>query len=327
VPRRPRNLEKRGDTWFFRVSRDGKRVRHDLGTDFSEAKRRAELLRVQYRQAKRAVRSPLLTVGEFTARWQLEYIAQRRNPAGQKQVASRLRLYITPELGHLFLGDVRPEHIRGIRARAEAAGRKPQTVVHVLSDVRCLFRYAEDVGVLLRSPFRGPLMPRVQETPPKALTPAQAGRVLAVAGKYLLPVQLSLLTGLRWGEVHRLTWHDVRPDHLLIHRTKSGRVRRVPLSSEARDLLAAAKRQRSAVHVYERRHWEARVIGNYIQRRVGFPFHFHMLRHTFASRWLELGGNLETLRLILGHSSVKVTERYARLTDSAVAAAVREVLG
>ena len=51
----------------------------------------------------------------------------------------------------------------------------------------------------------------------------------------------------------------------------------------------------------------------------------HQLRHTFASEWLEKGGSIEILSLILGHSSVKVTERYGRISDPAMFAEFRRI--
>ena len=41
----------------------------------------------------------------------------------------------------------------------------------------------------------------------------------------------------------------------------------------------------------------------------------HCLRHTFASELLNAGMRLECLQVLMGHTSVEVTRRYARLTD------------
>jgi len=44
-------------------------------------------------------------------------------------------------------------------------------------------------------------------------------------------------------------------------------------------------------------------------------YSLHCLRHTFASELLNAGMRLECLQKLLGHTSVEVTRRYARLTD------------
>jgi integrase len=49
-------------------------------------------------------------------------------------------------------------------------------------------------------------------------------------------------------------------------------------------------------------------------------FHVHRLRHTFATRWLESKRSIEALKEILGHSTIRLTERYGRLSRLAVAA-------
>jgi len=50
-------------------------------------------------------------------------------------------------------------------------------------------------------------------------------------------------------------------------------------------------------------------------RRAGIRnFRFHDCRHTFSSYWMMSGGDIYKLSKILGHSSVKVTERYAHLS-------------
>jgi len=62
------------------------------------------------------------------------------------------------------------------------------------------------------------------------------------------------------------------------------------------------------------------------QSRIrNLEFNVHRLRHTFATRWLERDGSLESLKEILGHSTIKLTERYGRLRPWAVEAEARRV--
>ncbi len=48
-------------------------------------------------------------------------------------------------------------------------------------------------------------------------------------------------------------------------------------------------------------------------------FRFHDLRHTFASWYMMNGGDLYELAKILGHSNIKMTERYAKLGKDHIA--------
>jgi site-specific recombinase XerD len=43
-------------------------------------------------------------------------------------------------------------------------------------------------------------------------------------------------------------------------------------------------------------------------------FHFHDLRHTFASNLLTSGGDLKDVKVLLGHRDIRSTDRYAHLS-------------
>lgn len=121
-------------------------------------------------------------------------------------------------------------------------------------------------------------------------------------------IWLALLTGARRGELLKLTAAYIHRDHLRIiaGNTKTLRERLVPIVPALRPWLAHIPLQISAEGLKTgfRRAREA----------AGMPhIHFHDLRHSCASLLVELGVDLATIRDILGHTSVRTTERYAHL--------------
>ena len=54
-------------------------------------------------------------------------------------------------------------------------------------------------------------------------------------------------------------------------------------------------------------------------KRTGVPrLHSHLFRHTFAVSYLMNGGDIMTLRLILGHATLEVTQMYMHLAEAHV---------
>src|SRR5207244_8320220 len=122
-------------------------------------------------------------------------------------------------------------------------------------------------------------------------------------------VRLALATGRRWGELTKGRAADVDQGMLVVHGTKSGRLRRVPLPA---DILAETRGRVGRLVAYS---WKSPgSFASAVRKASGVGrFHVHQLRHTFACQWLERGGSLAALQQILGHASIVTTQRYARL--------------
>jgi len=146
-------------------------------------------------------------------------------------------------------------------------------------------------------------------------------------------ILLSINTGMRRGEVFKLTWQNVNFDTrqltVIGQTAKSGKTRYIPLNTEALDLLKKWRDQRkpNSKLVFSNKNgmqfttlkkgWAGILNEADIQ-----DFRWHDLRHHFASRLVMKGVNLNTVRELLGHSSYAMTLRYAHLSAGHKAEAV-----
>lgn len=309
MPKLPRGMFKRGESYTARLRVDGRDVWRSLGVDYGVACRKL----AQFRSGE----SPMAdktTVVEAAKQWLATYVETARSEKNRAQAATRVERYLRPFFSFVPLTRVGPDHIRRYRLWLEGHKIAPTTVWHILSDVRCMLRWCEETGLIERTPFPRRVMPRIQEQPPDRLSEAEAASVLAIREPYGFVVRLALGTGLRWGELTRAQAAHVEGGWLVVSLTKSGRIRRVPLSPE---LLREVKGRVGRLVAYS-----GKSPGSFaaaVRRETGLAgFHVHHLRHTFACQWIERGGSLAALQQILGHASVVTTQRYARLSDDAV---------
>lgn len=153
---------------------------------------------------------------------------------------------------------------------------------------------------------------------------------------HLAPLVLvALNTGLRRGELFALDWRSVNlPLRILTveaGNAKSGKTRHVPLNDEAQDVLTRWRRQGNGKGLVFPGAGGARMT-NVNKSWAGLTtaaempdFNFHDLRHTFASRLVMAGVDLNTVRELLGHADIKMTLRYSHLAPGKLADAVAKL--
>jgi integrase len=175
---------------------------------------------------------------------------------------------------------------------------------------------------------------KVRRTSGNAWRAARGRAALKTVSGYsdhLMPMALvAVNTGLRRGELTQLTWADIdlHAKRLTVRAgyAKSGKARHVPLNSEATAVLKKYRKdhfgtgQLFAVASVTKS-WRTLMADAKIE-----DFRFHDLRHTFASRLVMAGVDLNTVRELMGHGDIKMTLRYAHLAPEHKAAAVEMIV-
>jgi integrase len=244
------------------------------------------------------------------------------------------------------------ERIEAWKVRRLNEGRNPVTVVRDLYTLSSVLRRAAKAGELTENPVRRVDKPRVdrrgkvrfldqaeetrlrqalkardedmrnRRTVANTRRQTQHDRTLPPLthfGDHLTPaVLLSMNTGLRRGEVVKLRWGSVDFNRQLLTvegpNAKSRQTRHVELNEEAMSVLRLWREHSGT---------GARVFGvttgfqsawEKVLRRARISrFRWHDLRHHFASRLVQKGVPLNTVRDLLGHGSVGMSLRYAHL--------------
>ncbi|MCK6469407.1 MAG: site-specific integrase [Candidatus Brocadia sinica] len=107
---------------------------------------------------------------------------------------------------------------------------------------------------------------------------------------------------------------------IIIQETKSGKPRTIPLNQVAFDILTEKSKIRnikndlvfsSGVGNKIDRHNLRRAFNIAIEKAGLRDFHFHDLRHTFATRLAQKGIDIYKISKLLGHHDIRMTQRYS----------------
>lgn len=216
--------------------------------------------------------------------------------------------------GDFYLDEITSQHVELYKARRLTKHVTRSTVNRELAILRKMLNLAVEWGYLENGKgVRFKLFSEKGNFKERILSKEEEKRLFESSSGHLRPVLvIALQTGMRLGEILSLRWDQVDLEERMIRveRTKSGKLRFVPVNDVLLEELLRLKRERGkGDEIFPWKSVKTSFKG--ACKRAGIEdLRFHDLRHTFATRLVKRGVDLITVKELLGHSSVTVTERY-----------------
>jgi len=225
--------------------------------------------------------------------------------------------------GELKMAAIGPTEVEAFLAGRILDGLSKSTCNRNRSALSTLFTWAIERGRAVVNPVKAVrrFPERPKETP--YLSPEEMARLTIAAAPHLKAYLVTLAyTGGRMTETLRLRWSwidfDAGAVTFVRETTKSRKTRVVPMTAPLRQALSGLRRGKpdSFVFLYnERPVLSMRTALRTAARRAGLaPIGFHVLRHTYATWFVQNDGPIALLQRLLGHSTVGLTMRYCHVS-------------
>lgn len=213
-------------------------------------------------------------------------------------------------------------------------GLAAQTINSHLVAIRRYYGYLiDEVDNTINNPVSRGMSLRLPNPLPQHLQDIDVTRFLEVVTKPrdVAIFMIMLRCGLRVEEVAGLTLHDIdyNRSQIMVRSGKGNKDRVVYISHDAASALAKYLRKRpvtreKGVFLVEKGTYRGKPISvrgiqkrvEYYSQKSGIKVSCHQLRHTMATQLLNADAALVTIQDLLGHTRIKTTQRYCRLSNN-----------
>lgn len=271
---------------------------------------------------------------------------------------TRMNLHVLPLLGDKRLSEISVSDIETLKVKCQEKGHSPATVKHVLQCVRAVYNFCIRLGDYVgENPTRNVKFPRLDNARKRFFSDDQVDALLSTLAEKNADVHdmtlLSILAGLRFGEIAKLRWERVDLENGILHVDgKNGETREAYLDNQELAEMFDRRKLSYESTPYTRKSSKSvrglvfpgpvhggimKDIPDVFMKTVedlGFNegyedtrqrLTFHSCRHTFGSRLAQQGVPLLTIKELMGHKTIEMTMRYSHLMPDHKREAVRNM--
>jgi integrase len=320
-------LYQRGENWYIDFRFKGQRIRESIGPSRKDAekiiaKKKTEIVENKYLDIRKE--PDPIKFHEFAKEY-LQWAKTNKKTSTYSRDVCIMRGF-DKEFEGKYIHEITTWQIDGWKSKRSKVC-KVATVNRELALLKHMFSMAVKPWKKLKeSPAKDVKHLKGETRRVRYLMPDEIQKLLSncdglLRGLLKPLVTVALHTGARKGELQNLQWPQVDFDKGIISLldTKNGERRDIPMNETVKATLKAM--EKTGEFVFPNRN-EKRIDNAQIQisfckaiERSGIKdFHFHDLRHTFASNLVMEGVELNDVRELLGHKKMDMTLRYAHLS-------------
>lgn len=336
----PKGIYKRGNLFWLRYAGlDGKIVFEPTRTD--KLKNAESLLHKRKSEIDSGKQPEIIKIKNYSFKdLKDEYIKWAERQRGYEKKLSVIN-QLVDQFGHYPLRRFDTKMIEQFQTERLQKGQKPATVNRHIATLKHMFTKATDWNMVEEETLKRVRKVKLLEENNRRLRYLNKDECKALINSckpHLKPIVITAInTGMRKEEILNLKWDnvDLKNGFILLDVTKNGERREIPINATLHEVLSGIVRRIDIPYVFyavrkekeiENQTEESKPSQRYGNIHRSFQsacktakirdFHFHDLRHTFASQLVMAGIDLTTVKELLGHKTLTMTLRYAHLAPS-----------